>query len=110
MKRYQIGEFEEVVLLTVGILYSQAYGVSIKQEIETRLSRKVSVGALQSALSRLEQKGYLQSHAGESTQKRAGRPKRYFEITAHGKITLEYSRSTRNKLWEAIPKIAFDIK
>ncbi len=109
MKRYQLGEFEEVVLLTVGILYSQAYGVSIKKEIETRLSRKVSVGALQSALCRLEQKGYLQSHAGESTLKRAGRPKRYFEITVPGKKALEYARGTRNELWEAIPKVAFDI-
>jgi PadR family transcriptional regulator, regulatory protein PadR len=82
MKKYQLGEFEEVVMLTVGILYNDAYGVSIKKEIEQRLSRKVSVGALQSALKRLEDKGYLKSHEGETTQERAGRPKRYFVITA----------------------------
>ena len=50
MKKYQLGEFEEIVLLTVGVLYNDAYGVSIKDEIEKRLERKVSVGALQSAL------------------------------------------------------------
>ncbi len=110
MKKYQLGEFEEVVMLTVGVLYGEAYGVSIKKEIETRLSRKVSVGALQSALKRLENKGYLISRAGESTQERAGRPKRYFEITAHGKRALEYVRSTRNELWDAIPKVAWDVK
>lgn len=110
MKKYRLGEFEEVVMLTVGVLFGEAYGVSIKKEIESRLNRKVSVGALQSALKRLEQKGYLQSRAGESTQERAGRPKRYFEITAYGKRALEYVRSTRNELWEAIPKIALDIK
>ena len=110
MKKFQLGEFEEVVMLTVGILYENAYGVSIKKEIEERLSRKVSVGALQSALKRLEGKGYLRSYAGEATQERAGRPKRYFEITAYGKQALEYVRSTRNTLWEAIPKIALDIK
>ncbi|HKZ38192.1 MAG TPA: helix-turn-helix transcriptional regulator, partial [Chryseolinea sp.] len=88
MKKFQLGEFEEIVMLTVGILYEEAYGVSIKKEIETRLSRKVSVGALQTALMRLENKGYLNSREGESTQERAGRPKRYFTITAYGKKAL----------------------
>lgn len=110
MKKFQLGEFEEVVMLTVGVLYDEAYGVSIKKEIETRLSRKVSVGALQSALQRLEKKGYLQSREGEATQERAGRPKRYFTITAYGKQALEYTRSTRNALWSEIPKIALDLK
>ncbi|MEM1134301.1 MAG: helix-turn-helix transcriptional regulator [Bacteroidota bacterium] len=110
MKKIRLGEFEEVVMLTVGVLYNEAYGVSIKKEIETRLSRKVSVGALQSALKRLEQKGYLQSRAGDTSQERAGRPKLYFEITAYGKRVLEYTRSTRNELWDAIPKIALDLK
>jgi PadR family transcriptional regulator PadR len=110
MKKFQLGEFEEIVMLTVGILYNEAYGVSIKKEIETRLSRKVSVGALQSALKRLEQKGYLKSLEGESTQERAGRPKRYFVITAYGKKAVEYAKTTREELWEAIPKIALDMK
>ena len=110
MKKYQLGEFEEIVMLTVGILHEDAYGVSIKKEIETRLVRKVSVGALQTALKRLEDKGYLKSREGEATQERAGRPKRYFSITAYGKKAMEYSRTTRNDLWKAIPKVAWDVK
>jgi PadR family transcriptional regulator PadR len=110
MKKYQLGEFEEIVMLTVAICYGDAYGVSIKAEIESRLARKVSVGALQTALKRLEEKGYLKSREGEATQERAGRPKRYFEITALGKKAMEYSKSTREKLWEAIPKIALNQK
>lgn len=110
MKKYQLGEFEEIVMLTVGILYKEAYGVSIKKEIESRLSRKVSVGALQSALRRLERKGYLKSHEGEATKQRAGRPKRYFEITAFGKKAVEYSKNTREELWRAIPKVALEMK
>jgi PadR family transcriptional regulator PadR len=110
MKKYQLGEFEEVVMLTVGVLYGDAYGVSIKNEIETRLSRKVSVGALQSALKRLEDKGYLKSHEGEATQERAGRPKRYFVITALGKKALEFSKTTREELWNSIPKVALNVK
>jgi DNA-binding PadR family transcriptional regulator len=110
MKKFQLGEFEEIVMLTVGILNEDAYGVSIKKEIETRLSRKVSVGALQTALKRLEEKGYLKSREGEATQERAGRPKRYFSITAYGKKAMEYTRTTRNDLWKAIPKVVWDVK
>ena len=110
MKKYQLGEFEEVVMLTVGVLYKEAYGVSIKKDIETRLSRNVSVGALQTALKRLEDKGYLISFDGEATEERAGRPKKYFQITALGKKAMEYSKSTRDELWSAIPKMAWNVK
>lgn len=110
MKKYQLGEFEEIVMLTVGVLYKEAYGVSIKREIETRLSRSVSVGALQSALKRLEQKGYLKTHEGESTQERAGRPKRYFEMTSSGTEAVRFARDSRNELWDAIPRVALDLK
>jgi PadR family transcriptional regulator, regulatory protein PadR len=104
MKSFQLGEFEEIVLLTVGILHGDAYGVSIKKEIESRLSRSVSMGALHTALVRLEEKGYIRAHEGESTPERAGRPKRYVEISALGKKALEYSKATRDSLWNALPK------
>ncbi len=110
MKKYKLGEFEEIVMLTVGILHGEAYGVSIKKEIETRADRKVSVGALQVALKRLEQKGYLQSYKGEETQERAGRPKRYYKITANGKAALEYTKDLRNGLWAAMSQIALNRK
>ncbi|MBL7865971.1 MAG: helix-turn-helix transcriptional regulator [Cyclobacteriaceae bacterium] len=105
MKKYQLGEFEEVVILTVAILHQDAYGISIKKEIESRLKRTVSVGALQSALTRLEQKGYLKSSEGEATQERAGRPKKYFQVTAYGKKAMAHAKATRDELWKAIPKI-----
>lgn len=104
MKKYQLGEFEEIVVLTIGILNNEAYSVSIKDEIESRLSRTVSMGALHTALRRLEDKGYLRSFAGESTEERAGRPKRYFEITAMGKKAMLYAKNMRDELWRAIPK------
>jgi PadR family transcriptional regulator, regulatory protein PadR len=109
MKKYQLGEFEEIVILTIAILHKEAYGVSIKEEIESRLSRSVSMGALHSALNRLENKGYLKSYGGESTEERAGRPKRYFEITAMGKKAMQYAKTTRDELWRAIPKIVLEV-
>jgi PadR family transcriptional regulator, regulatory protein PadR len=110
MKKYQLGEFEEIVILTIGVLYKEAYGVAIKNEIQTRLSRQVSMGAMHSALVRLEEKGYIKSFAGEETEERMGRPRRYFQITALGKKAIEYSKDTRNELWSAIPKVALDLK
>jgi PadR family transcriptional regulator, regulatory protein PadR len=110
MKNYQLGEFEEIVILTVGILNNSAYSVSIKTEIESRLARSVSMGALHTALKRLEDKGYLKSFAGEATEERAGRPKRYFEITALGKKAMQYAKSTRDELWKAIPKVVLETK
>lgn len=110
MKKYQLGEFEEIVMLTVGVLHQEAYGVSIKKEIESRLSRKVSVGALQTALKRLEDKGYLKSYEGEGTEERAGRPKKYFEITALGKRAIAYTKNVREELWNAIPAMVLNPK
>ena len=110
MKKYQLGEFEEIVILTIGVLYDEAYGVSIKNEIETRLSRQVSMGAMHSALVRLEDKGYIKSYNGEATEDRMGRPKKYFRITALGKKAIAYTKDTRNELWNDIPKIALDLK
>ena len=110
MKKYQLGEFEEIVMLTVAVLYNQAYGVSIKKEIEVRLKRNVSVGALQTALKRLEDKGYLKSREGDTSEERAGRPKKYFLITALGKRVMQHTKSIRDDLWNAIPKVAWNSK
>ena len=110
MKKYQLGEFEEIVMLTVGVLYDEAYGVSIKREIESRLARSVSMGALHTALTRLEDKGYLKSREGEATEERAGRPRKYYQITALGKRAMEHTRQTRDALWKDIPAIAFHLR
>src|SRR5688572_33412304 len=110
MKKFQLGEFEEIVILTIGILFKGAYGVAIKKEIESRLSRNVSMGALHTALIRLEDKGYIKSYEGETTEERAGRPKKYFQITALGKKAMEYTRDTSNELWKAIPGTALGLK
>lgn len=109
MKKYYLGEFEEVVILTIGILNNQAYSVLIKDEIESRLSRTVSMGALHTALRRLEDKGYLKSFVGEATEERGGKPKRYFEITAMGKKAMAYAKSSRDRLWSAIPKTVLQL-
>lgn len=108
--KYSLGEFEEVVLLTVAVLYGNAYGVAIKEEIEQRLKRKVSVGAMRTALQRLEDKGFLESEFGESTAVRGGKRKRYHKVTPLGKKVLDYVMDSRRKLWDAIPATAFKFR
>ena len=110
MQQYSIGEFEEVVMLTVAVLYNNAYGIMIKEEIEQRLNRRVSVGAMRTALQRLEKKGFLDSEFGEATAVRGGKRKRFYKVTPYGKKALEQVMRTRMNLWESIPKIAFDFK
>lgn len=107
MEKRSLGEFEEVVMLTVAILYGEAYGFAILEEIEERLHRKVSIGALQTVLRRLEDKELLRSELGEATKVRGGKRKRYFYVTNLGKQTLEQARDQRMALWNAIPDIAF---
>ncbi len=108
MSKYQLGEFEEVVMLTVAVLYGEAYGLAIADEIERRLNRKVSLGSLQTVLRRLEQKGLLVSEFGEATKVRGGKRKRYFKVTKLGREAVEQSRTQRQGLWDAIPKVAFE--
>lgn len=100
MAIYYLGEFEELVLLTVAALGDEAYGVSIQHDIETRCKRTISIGALHSTITRLEEKGFLKSWTGGATAKRGGRSKRFFEVTPAGKKALATSKSLRDELWD----------
>ena len=116
MSKYQLGEFEEIVLLTVAILNgrtstagqasssSEAYGVAISDEIEKRLKRKVSLGAMQTSLRRLEEKKLLKSEFGEATKVRGGKRKRFFTLTNFGKQALREAKDQRMGLWNAVPE------
>jgi DNA-binding PadR family transcriptional regulator len=99
MKGY-IGEFEELVLLTIASLDKDAYGVSIKGDIESRTDRSISIGALHSTITRLEEKGYIKSWLGDPTQERGGRRKRFFELTYEGKEALHAMKALRDDLWK----------
>jgi PadR family transcriptional regulator PadR len=105
--RHQLGEFEEIVMLAVGILYKEAYGIAIIDEIESRLDRKVSIGSLQTVLRRLEEKGYLSSQFGEATNVRGGKRKRYFSLTALGSRVLRETQEQRKDMFKSIPRVAF---
>lgn len=98
MKGY-IGEFEELVLLTIANLGDESYGVAILNDISQRTNRKLSIGALHSTLTRLEEKGFVSSFLGEPTQERGGRRKRYFELTEAAITALNDMKALRDGLW-----------
>ncbi len=105
MKGTYLGEFEEIVLLAVGILGDDAYGVTIRKEIETQSGRDVNIGAVHTAVHRLEAKGFLKSKFGESTDIRGGKRKRLFLLTAAGLKTLNGSRELRSHMWSQLPAV-----
>ena len=106
MKKSKLGEFEELVLLTVATLQEEAYGVEIKRELEERLNEKLSVGSIQSALKRMEEKGFLTSEFGEATLKRGGKRKRIYATTSHAHRVLAEMKEIRAGLWKSMPKMA----
>lgn len=103
MKGTYLGEFEEIVLLTVAMLEDEGYGISVKQEVEERTKRSVNLSAIHSTLYRLEKKGFLNSRLGEATKVRGGKRKRIFYITPFGVKGLKASRSLREDIWNSIP-------
>jgi PadR family transcriptional regulator, regulatory protein PadR len=106
MKGTYLGELEELILLTVGILYPGAYGVAVMDELETQAGRSLNISAVHSVLTRLEEKGLLKSKMSDPTEERGGRRKRIFMLTAAGKRALEEANELRTQLYNQIPKMA----
>jgi DNA-binding PadR family transcriptional regulator len=102
MRRSDLGEFEEVVMLAVAALSSSAYTIAIAEELERETGHIVTSGAVHAAMQRLEQKGYLRSVWGEATPERGGRRKRLYSVTALGGRILEESRAVRTRFWDRI--------
>ena len=106
MKNKGLGEFEELVLLAVCILSGEAYGISVKREVESHTNRTILLGAVHITLYRLQDKGWLKSEMGGNTAKRGDRRKRLFKITDTGMQQLRASQNVRQKMWELIPQLS----
>ena len=110
MRKSDVGEFEEVILLSIAVLIPKAYSVAIAEELEKATGHTISTGAVHAALQRLENKGLVNSHLGEATQERGGRRKRLFTLTPAGSRILHEVRGVRESLWkrilpQALPKV-----
>jgi PadR family transcriptional regulator PadR len=107
MKGTYLGELEELILLAVASLGTEAYAVSVKAELERGARRNVNISAIHSVLYRLEGKGFLTSLFGGATQKRGGKMKRYFRVTNEGLAALRDAKGIREQYWRAIPQLTY---
>ena len=105
MKGTNLGEFEELVLLTIAALVNDTYSVAICDELEKVTRRSAKLGVVHSVLNRLEEKGLVKSKVGEATSARGGKRKRYYAISSGGKAALIKAKEIRDELWNKIPDL-----
>src|SRR6202521_4377628 len=103
--RDYLGEFEHIVVLALLRLEDRAYGVTVRQEIEFRTKREVSIGAVYATLDRLESKGYVKSRRGDPTPERGGRSKRFFRVTAMGVAAVDRTPRALLRMTEGLDVI-----
>ncbi len=108
MKGTNIGELEELIMLTVALIYDEAYGVAIQNEIKSRCNRSISISTVHATLARLEKKGLVESRYDGATSSRGGRRKHIFRLTKSGQELLLLVKQQRDSIWDAIPGIAFE--
>ena len=99
-KGSHLGDLEELVLLAVRRLGSEADGGGVRRELEERAGRSVSVSTIYVTLMRLEEKGYARSWKGEPTATRGGKAKRLYDLTPEGLDALEQVRAVRERMWD----------
>jgi PadR family transcriptional regulator, regulatory protein PadR len=105
MKGTHLGEFEELVLLTIASLDNEAYSVAICDELSKHAGRTVKLGVIHAVLHRVEGKGLVKSELGEATAARGGKRKRFYSLTGVGKASLVRAREIREQLWLKIPDL-----
>ena len=105
MKGTNLGEFEELVLLTIAALMSDAYSVAICDELDKQTGRAAKLGVVHAVLNRLEEKGLVKSKLGEASSVRGGKRKRFYTLTVPGKSALVRAKEMRDQLWNRIPEI-----
>lgn len=97
-----LSEFEHLLLLAVLRLEDEAYGLAMKREIEARVGRTVSPGAIYPTMDRLESRGLVRSSMSEPVAERGGRSRRCFTLTDEGLVELRESRAQLMAMWEGL--------
>lgn len=100
--RTYLGEFEQLLLFALLRLREPAYGVLIRREIENRTGRKISPGAVYTALERLERRGFITSWLGEPTAVRGGKRKRFYQLEPAGHESLKRSQEAMRRMTDGL--------
>lgn len=102
MKGRNVGEFEELVLMSVLRLGDEANSVDILEVLESVAERRSSLGAIYAALDRLQRKGMVTSWIAEPEAGTPGRPRRHFKATDQGIATLDHLEAVRLRMRQGI--------
>lgn len=97
-----LGALEHLVLLALARLHQNAYGITIRREIEARTGRQLSLGAIYPTLDRLEEKGFVSSALSEPTGERGGRSRRLYYLEPAGAAALMQTRAQLSSLWAGL--------
>lgn len=97
-----ISSQEEVILLAAGGMPEGAYAYGLQNQIKEELNQKWSLGTIHTTLYRLESKSLLRSEMGGASEKRGGRSKRLYKLTAKGLENLNFIRDSRQSMWRKI--------
>ena len=100
-----LNETEQLVLLALAHLGDEAYGVTVRNEIESRSGRSVSIAAVYAALDRLEREGHARSRLSAPTPERGGRSKKHFTLTARGASALREARRMMDQMWAGVGRL-----
>jgi PadR family transcriptional regulator PadR len=103
--RSLLTDFELMILLAVMRGGADAYAIQIAREIQSTAGREVQLGAIYTALNRLETAGLVESRTGEPTAERGGRAKRYFRVTSRGMDAVRNTRQALVALWSGLPDL-----
>jgi PadR family transcriptional regulator PadR len=97
-----LGELEQIVMLAVARLEGEAYGMSIRREIELRTGRDVAIGAVYSTLERLQGKGYVDAASPAGADTRDGRARRFYQLTRSGVDALDAASEMQMRMWAGL--------
>ncbi len=97
-----LAEFELLVMLALARLRDDAYGVSIRQEIEGRTGRPVSIGAVYATLGRLSDKALVTHAVSSPLPVPGGRSRKYFHLTTTGRRALAHSAAMLTQMMDGV--------
>lgn len=95
-----LGSFEEQVMLAVIRTGAEAYGMSVRREMEGVTGRSITIGSVYITLDRLEAKGLVASERTAASDHSPSR--RVFSVTAEGVHALAETKTVRDRLWEGV--------
>jgi len=98
----RLNQIEQYVLLALARLGDDAYGGTVRREIESRAGRSVSITAVYAALDRLERQELIESWLSEPIPERGGRARKHFRLLPDGVTALEAERDAMRRMWEGL--------